>query len=95
LRRLPMLQRAPDPAGPDPEPGVLRPLSDVPVGHRVNVESLHLDGLLRRRVLDLGFVPGAVVHVVRRSPLGDPTAYMVMGAVVALRAGEAKGIKVR
>ena len=56
------------------------------------VEELKCDGLPRRRLLDLGFVPGTEVEAVMRSPGGDPTAYRVRGAMIALRSKEAKEI---
>jgi DtxR family Mn-dependent transcriptional regulator len=49
----------------------------------------------RRRLLDLGFVPGTVVEVERVSPLGDPVAYRVRGSVVALRSEQARLIRIR
>jgi DtxR family Mn-dependent transcriptional regulator len=52
-------------------------------------------GLERRRLLDLGFVPGTVVEVERVSPLGDPVAYRVRGSVVALRSEQARLIRIR
>jgi Fe2+ transport system protein FeoA len=48
----------------------------------------------RRRILELGFFPGTEVTVVRRSALGDPTAYEVRGLVVALRRAQARMIEV-
>lgn len=50
---------------------------------------------LRQRLLDLGFVPGTRVEVLFASPLGDPVAYRVEGAVVALRRGVARWVSVR
>ncbi len=75
-------------------PQVRTTLDRVPLGFLARVTDLSLEGLLRRRLLDLGFVLGADVRPVRRSPLGDPTAYEVMGAVVALRRTEAACIGV-
>lgn len=49
----------------------------------------------RRRLLDLGFVPGTVVEVERVSPLGDPVAYRVRGSVVALRSEQARLVRIR
>lgn len=43
--------------------------------------------------MDLGFTEGTVVSVIRKSPLGDPTAYGVRGAVIALRKEEAAHIE--
>ncbi len=54
--------------------------------------SLTAEGLVRRRLLDLGFVPGTAVQGVRRSPFGDPTAYMVRGSIIALRGEDADRI---
>jgi len=48
----------------------------------------------RRRLLDLGFVPGTRVEIEMVSPSGDPTAYRVRGSVVALRREQANLIRV-
>lgn len=48
----------------------------------------------RRRLLDLGFVPGTLVEVEMVSPAGDPTAYRVRGSVLALRREQASLIRV-
>lgn len=51
-------------------------------------------GLERRRLLDLGLVPGTLVAVERRAAMGDPTAYRVRGSLVALRRDLAERILV-
>lgn len=51
-------------------------------------------GMERRRLLDLGFVPGTRVTVDMASPLGDPRAYRVRGTLVALRQDQARWIRV-
>lgn len=48
----------------------------------------------RRRLLDLGFVPGTLVEVEMISPGGDPTAYRVRGTVVALRKEQSSLVRV-
>jgi DtxR family Mn-dependent transcriptional regulator len=48
----------------------------------------------RRRLLDLGFVPGTAVQVEMASPVGDPTAYRVRGTVVALRRDQTSLIRI-
>ncbi len=67
-------------------------LSDVPIGKLVKVRFLKNNGLNRRRMMDLGIIPEATVLVSRRSPLGDPKAYIVRGAEIALRKEEASQI---
>jgi len=54
-----------------------------------------LRGQERRRLLDLGLLPGTKVTAEVRSPSGDPTGYRIRGATVALRAEQASLIKVR
>lgn len=70
-------------------------LDILPVGQECRVMALNATGILRRRLLDLGFVPGAAIGVIRRAPLGDPTAYLVRGAVIALRREEACFVQCR
>lgn len=67
-----------------------RSLWQLAPGHRAWVGELSAQGELRRRLRDLGFVPGAQVECLGRSPLGDPAAYRVRGAVVALRRRDAQ-----
>jgi len=68
-------------------------LDRLPVGRRARVASLRAPDT--RRLLDLGFVPGSVVAAVQESPWGDPVAYAVCGAVIALRRTDARQISVQ
>ncbi|NIW11337.1 MAG: iron dependent repressor, partial [Gammaproteobacteria bacterium] len=52
-------------------------------------------GLERRRFMDLGILPGTKITNEMRSPTGDPTAYRIRGAVIALRQEQAKLIFVK
>ena len=70
------------------------PLFEVNVGSRARVSELLSIGLSRRRMLDLGLIPGTIINVIRKSPLGDPIAYNLRGALIALRKEEAKQILV-
>ncbi|WP_366923931.1 ferrous iron transport protein A [Metallumcola ferriviriculae] len=58
------------------------------------IDSLTASGRLRRRLLDLGFIPGALVTCERQSLFNDPKAYAIRGAMIALRRDEAKLIKI-
>ena len=69
-------------------------LDRLPVGRRAAVTALSAPDALRRRLLDLGFVPGSSVAAVQESPWGDPVAYAVCGAVIALRRADARQIAV-
>ena len=70
-------------------------LDRLPVGSDATVLSLSLSGGKRRRMLDLGFVPGSAVRALQESPWGDPVAYAVGGAVIALRREDARQIAIR
>lgn len=52
-------------------------------------------GAMRRRLQELGLIPGAPVACLGRSPGGDPAAYRIAGAVVAIRDEDAAGVIVR
>lgn len=58
------------------------------------VVALTSEGAERRRMLDLGILPGTRVEAVMGSPLGDPVAYRVRGSVVALRREQARQIQI-
>jgi len=64
-------------------------LADLKPGMSAYVAGISTNGLLRRRLLDLGFVPGAGVEAVFESPAGDPIVYLVRGAKIALRKSDA------
>ncbi len=69
-------------------------LDCVPPGERVIVERLEVEGTIRRRFLDLGLVENTTVECIGRSPLGDPSAYLIRGAVIAIRKKDCRGIYV-
>lgn len=64
-------------------------LADLRPGQAGVVAELRSHGLERRRMMDLGLIPGTVVVAEMDSPLGDPVAYRVRGALVALRREQA------
>lgn len=67
-------------------------LSELSVGECGRVSKLFTTGSMRRRFLDVGLTPGAVVRCVGKSPLGDPRAYIVRGCEIAVRCRDADGI---
>jgi ferrous iron transport protein A len=70
-------------------------LTHLPIGGIAEVVSIGAEGLTRNRLLDLGLVPSTIVEALRKSPAGDPVAYKIRGAVIALRSEESHQIKVR
>ncbi len=71
-----------------------RTLDRLAAGRRAVVAELTAPEDQRRRLQELGFVPGGRVEVVQESPWGDPVAYAVCGAVIALRRSDARQILV-
>ncbi len=68
-----------------------RKLSGLKLGEKSKIAGLSREcrGANRRRLLDLGFVPGTEVETCLSSPLGNPRAYLVKGASIALRKEQA------
>ncbi len=64
-------------------------------GEVAAVERLDVEGDMRRRFLDLGLIENTVVECIGKSPGGDPTAYLIRGAVIAIRSKDCKGIRIR
>lgn len=60
-------------------------LADLVPGQKAHIGSLLCEGGLRARLQDIGLVPGTQVECLHLSPLGDPTAFLIRGAVIALR----------
>ena len=75
-------------------PGV--PLDSLQPGDKgkvLTISSLSR-GMERRRLFDLGIIPGTEISVEMDSPGGDPTAYRIRGSVIALRSTQARLIQV-
>lgn len=74
------------------------PLPDFPLcrlspGERAVVHRLDTAGGMRRRFLDIGLTEGTAVECVGRSPFGDPAAYLIRGAVIAIRAADSQSVR--
>ena len=60
----------------------------------MKVRELLTTGSMRRRLLDMGLIEGTRVSCLQKSPAGDPVAYLIRGAVVALRSEDSSQILV-
>lgn len=76
--------------------GPFTQLSDIEPGQSARIVRFApaCRGAERRRLLDLGVIPGTEVHAEMRSPGGDPVAFRIRGAVVALRREQTELIQV-
>ncbi len=60
-------------------------LSDMEEGTASRVTELLAEGGIRRRLRDIGLIEGTNIRCLNRGPSGDPIAYLIRGAVIALR----------
>ena len=69
-------------------------LADVALGQSATVRDVAGSRAFRRRLLEMGLVPGIDVRVVTVAPLGDPIQIEVRGGQWSIRRGEAAQIAV-
>ncbi|MEE1026602.1 MAG: FeoA family protein [Acutalibacteraceae bacterium] len=70
-------------------------LNSMGVGQRGTVTAVKVEGAMLRRLLDIGIVSGTKLSCVMKSPLGDPTAYLIRGALIALRKEDSEKIIIK
>lgn len=61
-------------------------------GQSGTIQRVSADRDMERRFLDIGLIPGTKISCVGRSPGGDPSAYLIRGAVIAIRAVSCENI---
>lgn len=70
-------------------------LDQLTPGSRATVRYVGGEMMVRQRLLEMGFVKGALLRVVRLAPLGDPMQVELCGAYISLRRSEARTILVQ
>jgi Fe2+ transport system protein FeoA len=69
-------------------------LSQLALGERAVVVAVENKGALAIRLLEMGFVSGTTVQLIKRAPMGDPLVISVRGYHISLRSSEAGAIRV-
>ena len=69
-------------------------LSDLKLNENAMIKKLNLEGNIKVRLQDMGFIPGNKIKCVLISPFKDPKAYLINGTTLALRNSDAKEIEV-
>ena len=69
-------------------------LSELMRGQSAQVVDIHAKDSVRRRLFDLGLVNGTDVTCLQKSPLGDPVAFLIRGAVIALRCEDSSCVQI-
>jgi len=67
-------------------------MNQMKTGDFATVQRLDVRGGARRRLQDLGLIEGTYIECLQKSPLGDPVAYLIRGAVIAIRSDESSRI---
>ncbi len=70
------------------------PLYKIKVGQQATVRKIDSGDGIKRRLMDMGLVENTGIECVGKSPLGDPSAYLIRGAVVAVRSRDCESILV-
>ena len=70
-------------------------LDQIKPGESGTITQVAGEGLLRRRLLDMGLTPKTRVSVRKDAPMGDPIELMLRGYVLTIRKEEAAKITVR
>ena len=65
-------------------------LSMLEIGQRARVIQVTGSGSSRKRLLDMGMIPGTVLSVTKKAPLGDPVDFKLKGYNLSLRKQEAR-----
>jgi Fe2+ transport system protein FeoA len=69
-------------------------LSEYAVGKKARITRLSMTDAYRKRLMDLGLLPGTEVEVVRKAPLGDPIVVRFRGYQMGFRLSEASHIEI-
>lgn len=69
-------------------------LSELRQGQRAIITRVGGNGLLRRRILEMGLLRGAEITVEKYAPLRDPLELVIKGCHLSLRVEEAAQITV-
>lgn len=69
-------------------------LSELKKGQKAKITSINSKGPIKRRLMDMGVLPGETVEVEKIAPLGDPIDIVVKGYHLSLRKSEAEQINV-
>lgn len=67
-------------------------LRDLRPGQSGIVNNLEVDGIMRRRLLDMGVTPGVEILVDKVAPFGDPMEVHLRGYALSLRKHDAENI---
>lgn len=68
-------------------------LNQLKIGEKGRIHALQLEPTLHHRFVDLGLIPNTIIECVGKSPHNDPCAYLIRGAIIALRQKDCANIQ--
>ncbi|MBR2622971.1 MAG: ferrous iron transport protein A [Clostridia bacterium] len=68
-------------------------LSQLDIGEKGIVKVVNGEGVVRRRLFDMGITPGAEIYLRKKAPLGDPIEITLRGYELTLRKAEASHVE--
>ena len=72
----------------------MKSLDKCNLGDKVVIKKINASNSIKRRLLDIGLIPGTIIEIVLKSPSGDPFAYNIRGSLISLRKEDTKNIEV-
>ena len=72
----------------------MKTLMDLRVGEKATVKKVNGQGLLQKRLRDMGFITGVSIKMVKTAPLGDPMEFQLRGYHLSLRKNEARTVEI-
>ena len=69
-------------------------LNDIQPGEFARVKKINSQSEMKRRLWDLGLIENTAVECIGRSPAGEPTAFFIRVAVIAIRADDCADIAI-
>ncbi len=67
-------------------------LNDISYSEKAKIKEINIEPSMKRRLIDLGLIEDTVVECVGKSPMGDPKAFLIRGAVIAIRSDDSSKI---
>lgn len=69
-------------------------LDEIKPDQECEIVDITSEGIMGQRLLDMGFIPGTRIKVIRNAPLVDPVEFELKGYNISLRHSEAKQVEV-
>ena len=67
-------------------------LDTMPIGEKFKVKEISKNTSIKKRLLDMGVIPGVTIEIIGKAPLGDPIEVLLRGYKLTLRKDEAANI---